>query len=331
MSTDGGKTWTNALRQTASDRGPTSIQSILPGVGGQANVRLRFHYYNAFFAWWWAVDDLVVSGATCNLGPIGLVVGNVTDANTGEGINGATVKNMPDGDSTTTVATPDDPNVGDGAYALAAGSGPQPFEASKSKYQSVQLNIPVIPNSTVRLDFSLASGWLSADQSVLNSKVLPGTTDTQTLNIANAGTAEGSFEVLEGKGPLSAKGAARFANLTDRRVAQKRVPANKINARTGKDLPAMPKAPKNVYHFPQGGGPGQVISSFDTNLSIGWGVGFDTSRIWVSNPSYIGGGDDKNHSSRKTARTRARRSTSPVRVCGWVTRRSTRRPGCYGV
>ncbi len=136
VSTDGGKGWTNVLRQTASDRGPTSIQTVLPNVAGQADVRLRFHYYNANFAWWWAVDDVVVSGASCNAGPNGLVIGNVTDANTSNGLNGATVKNMPDGDSTTTVATPLDPNIDDGFYALAAGTGPQPFEASDGKYQS---------------------------------------------------------------------------------------------------------------------------------------------------------------------------------------------------
>ncbi|HEY7031048.1 MAG TPA: carboxypeptidase regulatory-like domain-containing protein, partial [Thermomicrobiales bacterium] len=293
VSTDGGTTWNNALRQTASDRGPTSISAVLPNTGGQANVTVRFHYYNAFFAWWWAVDDIVVSGATCLPGAGGLVVGTVSDANNGSGLNGATVKNMPDGDSTTTHAVPDDPNVGDGFYALSAGSGPQPFEASKKGYQSAQLNIPVIPNSTVRLDFSLAAGWLSADPSVMNSKILPGTTDTQTLNITNAGSADGTFEILEGKGPLTLKHGP-FASLNDRRTAQKRIPADKINAKTAKNLPANPHPPKRGYHFPQGGA-GTVISSFPTNLGIGWGVSFDTSRVWISNPSYIGPGDDQNH------------------------------------
>jgi hypothetical protein len=295
VSTDGGTTWTNALRQTASDRGPTSISAILPGVGGQADVRVRFHYYNAFFAWWWAVDDITVDGATCLPGSNGLVIGTVSDANTGGGLNGATVKNMPDGDSSTTHPTPDDPNVGDGFYAVAAGSGPQPFDASKTGYESAQLNIPVIPNSTVRLDFSLASGWLSADPSVMSSKVLPGLTDTQTLNISNAGSAPGSFEILEGKGPLTIAGTKPVASLADRRLAQKRIPAAQINARSARNLAAMPKAPQHVYRFPAGTA-GQVISSFDTNLGIGWGVSFDTSRIWISNPSYIGPGDDLNHS-----------------------------------
>src|SRR5262249_12624032 len=147
-----------------------------------------------------AVDDIVVSGATCDPGPNGLVIGNVTDANTGNGLNGANVKNMPDGDSTSTAHTP---SAGDGFYALAAGSGPQPFEASKKGYLTTQLSTAVIPNSTVRLDFSLAAGWLTTDQSSMSSKVLPGDTDTQTLNIINSGTADGSFTILEINAPAA--------------------------------------------------------------------------------------------------------------------------------
>ena len=125
------------------------------------------------------------------------MVGNVSDSNTGTGLNGAKVKNMPDGDEATTFATPQDPNVPDGFYAVFAGSGPQPFEASDGKYVPLTLSTNVIPNSTVRLDFALAAGWLSADQSSLTSKVLPGFTDTQTFNIVNSGDAPGTFEIQE--------------------------------------------------------------------------------------------------------------------------------------
>jgi hypothetical protein len=296
VSTDGGATWSNVLRQTASDRGPASVSAVLAGTGGAADVRMRFHYYNAFFAWWWAVDDIVVTAATCLPSSGGLVVGTVSDQNTGQGLNGATVQNLPDGDSTTTVATPQDPNVGDGFYGVFAGSGPQPFQASKSNYQSETLTTSVIPNSTVRLDFSLAAGWLAADQSTMNSKVDPGATDTQVLNISNSGTAPGNFEILEGNGPLaSAQGVGHQASLADRRAAQKRVPAGSIEAKSARNFPAMPKKPKDFYRYPVGGA-GEVISSFPSGLSIGWGVAFDTSRVWITNPSYIGGGDDNNHS-----------------------------------
>ncbi len=37
--------------------------------GGQSDVQVRWHYYNAFWAWWWQVDDVVVGEAGCVPGP----------------------------------------------------------------------------------------------------------------------------------------------------------------------------------------------------------------------------------------------------------------------
>ena len=48
--------------QTTDHVGPNTTTIPLVGVGGAA-AKIRFHYYNAFFAWWWAVDDLVVNDA----------------------------------------------------------------------------------------------------------------------------------------------------------------------------------------------------------------------------------------------------------------------------
>ena len=60
--------WCDVEQRVASDRGldargPSSISTALVGVGG-TQAQLRFHYYNAFFAWWWAVDDLEINSAT---------------------------------------------------------------------------------------------------------------------------------------------------------------------------------------------------------------------------------------------------------------------------
>ena len=203
VSIDGGATWNNVLRQTTDHFGPDTATAILSGTGGQANVKVRWHYYNAFFAWWWAIDDIAIIGATCNPGSGGLVVGTVSDGNTGEGLVGATVKNMPDGDEATTVATPDDPNVADGFYGVFAGSGPQPFEASLANYQSKTQSMAVIPNATVRLDFSLAAGWLTATPGTLSSKVLPGETQDLELTLTNSGNADASFTILEIDHPLA--------------------------------------------------------------------------------------------------------------------------------
>ena len=51
--------WTNVWRKTADYRGPkTETVNLTALAGGQANVMLRFHYYNAVYEWWWQVDDV---------------------------------------------------------------------------------------------------------------------------------------------------------------------------------------------------------------------------------------------------------------------------------
>lgn len=298
VSTDGGATWSNALRQTSSSRGPNVQTATLPNVGGHANVKVRFHYYNANFAWWWQVDNVSIQGAVCNPSSGGLVVGNVSDANTGTGLNAATVKNMPNGDSTKTFATPDDPAVPDGFYAVFAGSGPQPFQASDGAYQPETLSTAVIPNSTVRLDFSLASGWLHASPTSLSSKVNPGNTDTQTLNINNTGSAPGTFTILEINARLS--GPAHNGPFATPRTHQEI-----------KKIAQLPGGFKNYFKhdlkgLPAGGppramrrlnGPGDIITSWNSGLTKAWGVTFEgsNSTVWLSNNTYIGGNDDKMH------------------------------------
>jgi hypothetical protein len=64
VSVDGGTTWTNVLRmQGASDGYPTpntKTVDITAQAAGHSNVKIRFHYYNANFEWWWAIDNVKV-------------------------------------------------------------------------------------------------------------------------------------------------------------------------------------------------------------------------------------------------------------------------------
>ena len=87
---DGGANWTNVYAKAgSSDRGPKSINAFLDAAG-EPNVQARFHF-NGFWAWWWQVDNVLLGEAGCLPGTGGLVVGNVYDASTGNGLNGATV------------------------------------------------------------------------------------------------------------------------------------------------------------------------------------------------------------------------------------------------
>lgn len=58
--------WTNVWRRTVSTRGPRTEHVDLTAVAaGHANVMLRFHYYQASYAWWWQVDDVLVGPTQC--------------------------------------------------------------------------------------------------------------------------------------------------------------------------------------------------------------------------------------------------------------------------
>src|SRR5215475_2617795 len=93
VTTDGGATWTNVWRHTSdSVRGPTTNAIALPAAGA-ATVQLRFHF-TATFGFWWEVDNVSVQNRSCDPIPGGLVVGNVTDMNTSNGIVGGTGTNV---------------------------------------------------------------------------------------------------------------------------------------------------------------------------------------------------------------------------------------------
>ena len=285
VSIDGGLSWTNVWKAPGDVPGPGNQLADMSFAAGHANVQARFHY-TGFWAWWWQVDNVEIGNYACTVLPGGLVVGTVSDANTGVGLNGATVLNLPDDGSTTTFATPDDPSQGDGFYVLFAGSGPQPFEASFPAHEPATGEREIIPNSTVRLDFKLKAGVLEASPRPLSLFMSPGGAQDLTLNLTNTGTAPGSFVIQEiDVTPSSPPPGTHptFANEADRRAALKRVPFGRMNESGARDLPAPAKAPT---HVPAIAGAGNVLSSFSSGLAAGWGLVYDTSvdRLWISNP-----------------------------------------------
>jgi hypothetical protein len=59
-----GGAWVNVVNYSgASATGSVSLD-ISAQAANQSNVQIRFHYYNANFEWWWAVDDVEVFGDT---------------------------------------------------------------------------------------------------------------------------------------------------------------------------------------------------------------------------------------------------------------------------
>jgi hypothetical protein len=296
ISTNGGSSWTNVLSQTSDARGPRTVQLDISGVaGGQADVRARWHYYNAFWAWWWQVDNVLLGTAACVPSPGGLVVGNVSSAVTLAGLNGATVDNMTSGGSVKTFATPDDPNQPDGMYILFSESGSQTLQASLNLYGSDQHSLTVIPNSTVRQNFILQSGNVTATPSPVNARVNPGGTDNKVLTLANTGGAPATFSILEINAPAHMNHTSGFASDKLRQQALARVSKEHNSGRVDLNRSAQGLGP--LPNIPAPGrilAAGDVIASYPTGITLGWGVLSSGANFWLSSLG-VGGGDNLDH------------------------------------
>ena len=66
ISMDGGGTWENLWRRTTHDYTGLVSLDLSSRVAGMSNVRLRFHYYNSHWDYWWKIDNVSVTpAATC--------------------------------------------------------------------------------------------------------------------------------------------------------------------------------------------------------------------------------------------------------------------------
>src|SRR5579859_97722 len=198
VSTDGGTTWTNIWHHASdSVRGPVMETVAAPQAAGQSNVEFRFHFTGAF-GWWWEVDDVTVQNQTCTPVSGGLVVGKVTDPNTGNGLDGATVTDTDHPSDTATTAASADPAIGDGYYWMFSSlTGSHPFTAAKAPYQSVTQTVNVTAGGSTRADFALAAGKLSISPASISSTQVLGTTTNSTMTITNTGNAPASVKLDE--------------------------------------------------------------------------------------------------------------------------------------
>jgi hypothetical protein len=126
VSDDGGQSWTNVWRRTASVSESLEAVDITALTAGKADVRLRFHYYDATWEYWWQVDDVRLG--VCERLADGLVVGNVY-ARDGAGVVGASVSAGARA-TAETFATPDDPALNDGFFVLGLSAGEAEATAS---------------------------------------------------------------------------------------------------------------------------------------------------------------------------------------------------------
>lgn len=195
VSSDDGASWEPlaSLPQTESTWRDEAI-SLADHAGGP--VRLRFHYNDGssdtedFVNPGWAIDDVAVVAGCSAPSSGGLVVGNVRDANTGEGLDGAIVTS---GVTRVVTRTSEGPSAGQGFFALWADSGTATVDASRGVqppgYGDAQQTVDVADGDTVAATLALPAGRLEFDPPTGPSATLTlGTTAEVPLRLSNTGS-----------------------------------------------------------------------------------------------------------------------------------------------
>ena len=184
LSTDGGQTWASVWQNTSGITGPDTVSIPIPQAAAQSQVRVRFHYVTDRQGFW-EVDDVQIG--PCGKIRGGLVAGMVTDANTGDGLNGAAVASASRPAETATTAAA--PGVGDGFYELfAAGTGTQPFTATDNRYTQATATVSVAANAVTRQDFTLQAGQVTVTPASFSATTTLGGSTSRKVTFTNNGT-----------------------------------------------------------------------------------------------------------------------------------------------
>jgi hypothetical protein len=286
---DGGATWSTVWSNTSVLPRPININRPLTDFAHQAAVQLRFHFTGSF-GWWWAVDNVFIGQRVLKVLPQGLIVGMVTDANTGDGVVGATVTNQAHLTQTaTSVATPDDPELGDGFYYLpTADFGTKVYSASAPHYTAVSKSVKGLADSAVERNFSLAAGQITVSPASIVSSLNWGKSITKKLTVKNTGGAPATLKLAEKSGGFtidSTGGAARqqtrgtFSPLSSKVQAEKAGTVKQAAAAPSDDAwQAGPDLPVATMDNAVAVNDGKIYSAF------GYTGSADTSNLYSLDP-----------------------------------------------
>jgi hypothetical protein len=189
-----GVDWVNVSEQTTNAQGHLVIGT--QAANGVANAQIRITYVALDWEYYWQIDNLTLSKVSaCQYMLGGLVYGNVTDANTGSPVNGASVTI---GNTTvTSIATPNDPNLADGFYWTWMPAAPAMLTATAPKYGTLtELAIPQI-NGARRIDVALPAAMLRFDPTSLRLRVPYKSQASVTLTAYNDGGAPATVQWSE--------------------------------------------------------------------------------------------------------------------------------------
>ena len=233
VSVDGGDTWSSVWAGRVSGN-PNRVDVPIPQAGRTSDVRLRFHFTGSYSRRW-EVDNVLVGTRTCAPTTGGLVTGFVTDENTGEPVNGATVASGADeAELGVSAATPDDTGVDDGYYWLfSSHTGDVRFDTTAGRYATSATTVDVAADAVTRHDITLAAGQLTVSTNEVSVSEVLGDTKSKVITFGNAGTAPVHVRLGESDG-----GSTPLATGTGAPLVQ--VPAEQTMSARPAEKPAAP-------------------------------------------------------------------------------------------
>lgn len=214
ISTDDRSTWTTVLHWGAGDHGGlhglpgekvrVDLAPYLPATG---DFELRWRYRIAGFGLYAQIDDVAIGN--CRIQPGGLAVGEVTDANTGDGLAGVLVADDL-GYTASTFVTPGDPSLQD-LYVLQTRAGKRTltaFAATQGTAATTQAD--VVDDQAVRADaMVLGNADISLAGMTAGTVDQGATGQAAIVTVANAGpdAASGVTLQMTASNPLKLTGA----------------------------------------------------------------------------------------------------------------------------
>jgi hypothetical protein len=217
----------------------------IPQAAGKADARVRFHYYDAAWAWWWQVDNVLIgSQVSCQAVDGGLVLGHVGDANDDSYINGATITSDDrPAEKATSAATPDDTDLPDGFFWMFSSlTGSHKFTAKAASYVGQSKDVNVQKDGATAATLQLAAGRLSIQPTEVSGTVqMPTGKVNKTFTVTNTGGApaevqfgerDGGFVLLRADGSRLSK--QEILASTGAPVQRLKVPTSFAAQETGK-------------------------------------------------------------------------------------------------
>jgi subtilase family serine protease/N-acetylneuraminic acid mutarotase len=275
LSLDGGRTWQTVWqkRTTTSNERNMFISIPVPQAAGQSDVEVRFEFHGSGLSDW-EIANVLVGTPVCAAIPGGLVAGEVTDANTGEPVNGATVTaDAKPGGSETTAAT-GDPALPGGYYWLFSKPGAAKFTVTDGRYVRASTSVDVASNAVARQDWALKSGQVTADAHSLSATEILGHSGAAKVTFRNGGGAPVHVTFgTQADGFTPVKQAAGKASGTSVRPSTAVDSTPVITRPTGQATPASKWA--KVTHLPTAVGNNAAAYDPQTGqvYSVGGGYG----------------------------------------------------------